>query len=64
MNHLINDLLMSLNNIGSVFYSYAASIFVQSSLMVVILFLIDLLLRRKVRAIEIKIEHRVAVLPA
>jgi len=51
MSHIINDLLMGLNNIGRVFYGYAASVFIQSALLVVVLFVIDLLLRRKVRAI-------------
>ncbi|MFH1718179.1 MAG: M56 family metallopeptidase [Planctomycetota bacterium] len=51
MSHIINDLLMSLNNIGKVFCGYAASVFIQSAILVVVLFVIDLLLRKKTRAI-------------
>jgi len=51
MYHLINNVLMGLNRIGGVFYDYAAGIFIQSALLVILLFVIDLLLRKKVRAI-------------
>ena len=51
VEHLINNVLMGLNRIGGVFYDYAAGIFIQSALLVILLFVIDLLLRKKVRAI-------------
>jgi len=42
---------MGLNEVGGVFYDYAASVFIQSTLLVILLFAIDLLLRKRVRAI-------------
>ena len=51
MNHTFNNFLISLNNVGNVFCSYAASVLVQSALLVAVLFVIDLVLRRRVRAI-------------
>jgi Tol biopolymer transport system component/beta-lactamase regulating signal transducer with metallopeptidase domain len=51
MNQIINDCLIGLNKVGGVFYSYAAGILVQSALLVILLFIIDLLLRKRVRAV-------------
>jgi len=51
MYQAINNVLMSLNKAGSVFCSYAAGIFIQTALLVILLFIIDLLLRKKIRAI-------------
>jgi Tol biopolymer transport system component/beta-lactamase regulating signal transducer with metallopeptidase domain len=51
MNQVINDCLMDLNKVGGVFYDYAAGVFVQSALLVALLFVIDLLLRKRVRAV-------------
>ncbi len=51
MNQAINDCLAGLNGIGKVFCSHAAGAFVQSALLVILLFAIDLLLRRRVRAV-------------
>lgn len=51
MYHVINNVLMGLNRVGGVFYDYAASVFIQSALLVILLFVIDLLLRKRVRAI-------------
>ncbi|MGB2862177.1 MAG: M56 family metallopeptidase, partial [Sedimentisphaerales bacterium] len=51
MYHVINNVMMGLNRVGGVFYDYAASVFIQSALLVILLFAIDLLLRKRVRAI-------------
>ncbi len=51
MYHVINNVLMGLNRVGGVFYDYAASVFIQSALLVILLFAIDLLLRKRVRAV-------------
>ena len=51
MYHVINNVLMGLNEVGGVFYDYAAGVFIQSTLLVILLFAIDLLLRKRVRAI-------------
>jgi len=51
MYHVINNFLIGLNRIGGVFYDYAASVFIQTALLVILLFIIDLLLRKRVRAI-------------
>src|SRR4030043_132409 len=51
MNNTINDLLIGLNNIGKVFYNYAAGVFIQTAVLVVVLFVIDLLLKKRVRAV-------------
>ena len=51
MYHVINNFLIGLNKVGGVFYDYAAGVFIQSALLVILLFIIDLLLRKRVRAI-------------
>ncbi|MCX5644442.1 MAG: hypothetical protein NTZ17_07125 [Phycisphaerae bacterium] len=51
MNQAINDWLAGLNGIGKAFCSYAAGAFIQSALLVILLFAIDLLLRKRVRAV-------------
>jgi len=51
MNQIINNLLIGLNNVGRLFCDYAASAFVQSALLVIVLFVVDLLLRKRVRAV-------------
>jgi beta-lactamase regulating signal transducer with metallopeptidase domain/Tol biopolymer transport system component len=51
MNQAINDCLAGLNGIGKAFCSHAAGAFVQSALLVILLFAIDLLLRKRVRAV-------------
>lgn len=50
MSQLINSCLMWLNNIGQGFCTYAASIFVQSSVLIVLLLIIDFMLRKRVKA--------------
>jgi len=51
MTHVINNVLIGLNNLGRVFCDYAAGVFVQSALLVIFLLVIDLLLRKRVRAV-------------
>jgi len=51
MTHVINNVLIGLNNIGSVFCDYAAGVFVQSALLVILLLVVELLLRKRVRAV-------------
>jgi len=51
MTHVINNVLIGLNNLGRVFCDYAAGVFVQSALLVIFLLVVDLLLRKRVRAV-------------
>ena len=51
MNQMINDCLASLNRVGDIFYSHAAGTFIQSTLLIIVLFSIDLLLRKRVRSV-------------
>jgi beta-lactamase regulating signal transducer with metallopeptidase domain/Tol biopolymer transport system component len=51
MNQMINDCLASLNRAGDIFYSHAAGIIIQSTLLIIVLFFIDLLLRKRVRSV-------------
>jgi len=51
MTHVINNVLIGLNNIGRLFCDYAAGVFVQSALLVISLFVVDLLLRKRIRAV-------------
>ncbi len=51
MTHVINNVLIGLNNVGRVFCNYAAGVFVQSALLVILLLVVDLLLRKRVRAV-------------
>ena len=51
MNQAINTCITGLNNIGQGFWDYAVSIFVQSSVLIVLLLIIDFLLRKRVRAV-------------
>ncbi len=51
MVEIINACLSGLNHLGSIFCRYAAGAFVQSALLVIVLFAVDLLLRRRVRAV-------------
>ncbi|UCE49973.1 MAG: M48 family metalloprotease, partial [Phycisphaerales bacterium] len=50
MNQLLNDWLMTLNSVGETFWKYSAQVFVQSSILIALLFMIDPLLRKRVRA--------------
>jgi len=51
MNQIINNSLIGLNEVGGVFFNYTANVFIQTALLVILLFIIDLLLRKRVRAI-------------
>jgi len=51
MTHVINNVLIGLNNLGRVFCDYAAGVFVQTALLVILLLVVDLLLRKRVRAV-------------
>jgi len=50
MNQLINSCPAVLNNIGRWFCDYGAGIFIQSSILIILFLIIDLLLRKRVRA--------------
>ena len=51
MNQAINAYITGLNNIGRGFWTYAAGIFIQASVLIVLLLVIDFLLRKRVRAV-------------
>ncbi len=51
MVEIINECLSGLNHLGSTFCRYAVGAFLQSALLVIVLFGIDLLLRKRVRAV-------------
>ena len=51
MGQLVNDLITIMNNIGLGFCNHAASIFIQSSILIVLLLVVNFLLRKRVRAV-------------
>ncbi|MHC4657750.1 MAG: hypothetical protein ACYS83_01045 [Planctomycetota bacterium] len=51
MNEVINSIIAGLNNVGQWFWDYAAGLFVQSSVLIVLLLLVDFVLRKRVRAV-------------
>ena len=51
MNQAINPYITDLNNIGQGFWDYAAGIFIQSGVLIILLLVIDFLLRKRVRAV-------------
>ncbi|TET71874.1 MAG: M56 family metallopeptidase [Candidatus Aminicenantes bacterium] len=51
MNQAVNTCITGLNNIGQGFWDYAAGIFIQVSVLIVLLLIIDFLLRKRVRAV-------------
>ena len=51
MNPMINGVVTGLNNVGEAFCEHAAGVFVQTAILVVVLYAVDLLLRRRVRAV-------------
>ncbi|MHC4692964.1 MAG: M56 family metallopeptidase [Planctomycetota bacterium] len=51
MNQIIHDFLMDLNNVGWSFCYYALRMFVQSSVLIILLIIIDFMLRKKVRSV-------------
>ena len=50
MNQLINCCSVVLNNIGRWFCDYGTGIFIQSSILIILLLIIDFLIRKRVRA--------------
>ncbi|MHC4325341.1 MAG: hypothetical protein ACYSUX_13845, partial [Planctomycetota bacterium] len=50
MNQFLNSCLTFLNNIGRWFCDYGAGIFIQSGILIILLLIIDLLIRKRVRA--------------
>jgi beta-lactamase regulating signal transducer with metallopeptidase domain/Tol biopolymer transport system component len=50
MDQFIDSFLVSLNSVGRYFWDYAANMFLQSSVLIVLLLIIDLILRRRTRA--------------
>ncbi|MHC4111706.1 MAG: M56 family metallopeptidase [Planctomycetota bacterium] len=51
MNQIIHKFLIGLNNVGWGFCSYGVRMFVQSSVLIIMLIIIDFMLRKKVRAV-------------
>ena len=51
MNQLMNDLIILLNDVGRGFCNHAAGIFVQSSVLILLLLAVNVLLRKRVRAV-------------
>lgn len=46
----MNDWLMPINSIGETFWQYSSQIFIQSSILIALLLVIDFLLRKRIRA--------------
>jgi serine protease AprX len=51
MSQVINTIITGLNEIGRGFWDYAAAVFIQSSLLIVLLLILDFVLRKRVRAV-------------
>ena len=51
MNQAINTCITGLNNIGQGFWDYAVGIFIQASVLIVLLLIVDFMLRKRVRAV-------------
>ncbi len=51
MTQTINSLITLLNNLGQTFWAYAVVMFVQVSVLIILLLIVDLLLRKRVRAV-------------
>ncbi|MHC4070893.1 MAG: M56 family metallopeptidase, partial [Planctomycetota bacterium] len=50
MNELMSSYLAGLNDVGRAFCSFSANMFVQSGVLIILLLVIDLLIRKRVRA--------------
>ena len=50
MSKVINSCLVVLNNVGRAFWGYAAGMFVQAGVLIVLLLITDSLLRKRLRA--------------
>ena len=46
MNQVINTCIAGLNSLGQGFWNYAADIFIQASVLIILLLIIDFLLRK------------------
>ena len=51
MNQAINTCITGLNNIGQGFWDYAAGVFIQASVLIILLLFVDFMLRKHVRAV-------------
>ena len=51
MNQVINIFITGLNHLGRGFWDYAAAVFIQASLLIVLLLILDFVLRKRVRAV-------------
>ena len=51
MNQAINTCITGLNNIGQGFWDYAAGVFIQASVLIILLLIVDFMLRKRVRAV-------------
>ena len=51
MNQAINTFIAGLNNIGQAFWDYAAGMFAQAGVLIVLLLIVDFMLRKRVRAV-------------
>jgi len=51
MDQAMNACIAGLNNVGQSFWSYAAGVFIQSSVLIVLLLVVDFLLRKRTRAL-------------
>ncbi|UCC99760.1 MAG: M56 family metallopeptidase, partial [Phycisphaerales bacterium] len=52
MNHQINNIITALNTLGGGFWDYAAGVFIQASMLIVLLLILDFMLRKRVRAVS------------
>ena len=51
MNQVLNIAIVVLNGLGQAFWNYAAAMFVQASVLIVFILLVDFLLQKRVRAV-------------
>jgi len=51
MNQAINSWITGLNSLGQGFWDYAADIFIEASVLIVVLLIVDFLLRKRIRAV-------------
>ena len=51
MNQAINSWITALNSLGQGFWDYAADIFIQASVLIILLLIVDFLLRKRIRAV-------------
>ena len=51
MCRAINALITGLNDVGQRFWDHASSVFVQASVLIVLLLILDFVLRKRIRAV-------------